>query len=70
MTARVRCDVYMRGREIYRKEEREKKEERGERRMGLSPIGEALTLPLKLEREGQTCPAWIRWSHMQDPVGP
>ena len=51
--------------------------ERGKRRkrMGFSPIGEreidiALTLPLKLERGGQTCPAWTRWSHMQGLVGP
>ena len=46
---------------------------REERESGLSPIGErveTLTLPLKLERGGQTCPAWTRWSHMQDLVGP
>ena len=49
------------------------KREREERESGLSPIGErveTLTLPLKLERGGQTCPAWTRWSHMQDLVGP
>ena len=58
--------------ERYIEERGERREEIGDRRerMGFSPIGEALTLPLKLERGGQTCPAWIRWSHMQGLVGP
>ena len=65
--------VHARDREIYR-EERERKE-RERKKVGFSPIGKreeegVLTLPLKLERGDQTCPAWIQWSHMQGPVGP
>ena len=45
--------------EIYRREERGERREEREKE-----IKWALTLPLKLERGGRTCPAWIRWSHM------
>ena len=60
---------------IYREERERKERERKKEKVGFSPIGKreeegVLTLPLKLERGDQTCPAWIQWSHMQGPVGP
>ena len=61
--------------EKYIERREREKGEREREKVGFSPIGEreeegVLTLPLKLERGDQTCPAWIQWSHMQGPVGP